>query len=146
MLMSRAEIALAEGEPELANLLASELLGLELEPTEMNPLIAPWVAILLFDLDRADEAPFVPGSSPTPWYEAARLIAQGELEVAADRLAAMSALTLEADVRLRAARQHVARGRRAQANEQLTSALAFYRSVGATRYIREAEGLLAATA
>jgi predicted negative regulator of RcsB-dependent stress response len=52
----------------------------------------------------------------------------------------------EAFTRLRAAAQLVDAGRRAQADEQLQRALAFYRSVGATRYIREGEALLAATA
>jgi hypothetical protein len=37
-------------------------------------------------------------------------------------------------------------GRRREADEQLRSALAFYRSVGATRYIRQGEALLAASA
>ena len=41
---------------------------------------------------------------------------------------------------------YVADGRRAEADVQLQKALAFYRSVGATRYIREGEALLAATA
>ena len=49
-------------------------------------------------------------------------------------------------MRLRAAELLVADGRRAEADVQLQKALAFYRSVGATRYIREGEALLAATA
>ncbi len=49
-------------------------------------------------------------------------------------------------MRLRAAERLVADGRRAEADVQLQKALAFYRSVGATRYIREGEALLAATA
>jgi hypothetical protein len=48
--------------------------------------------------------------------------------------------------RLRAAEQFVAEGRRAEADEQLRSALSFYRGVGATRYVREGEALLAASA
>ena len=40
----------------------------------------------------------------------------------------------------------MAQGRRAEADEQLQQALAFYRSVGATRYVRECEALLAASA
>jgi hypothetical protein len=48
----------------------------------------------------------------------------------------------EADARLRAAEKLVGEGRRTEADEQLQSALAFYRSVGATRYVREAEALL----
>jgi hypothetical protein len=47
---------------------------------------------------------------------------------------------------LRAAGKLVAAGRRVEADEQLGRALAFFRSVGATRYIREGEALLAATA
>ena len=49
-------------------------------------------------------------------------------------------------MRLRAAESLVAQGRRAEADVQLQKALAFYRSVGATRFIREGEALLAATA
>ena len=48
----------------------------------------------------------------------------------------------EAYARLRAAEKLVAAGRRAEADEHLGEALAFFRSVGATRYIREAEALL----
>ena len=49
-------------------------------------------------------------------------------------------------VRLRAAQALVAENRRAEADEHLGRAVAFYRSVGATRYIREGEALFAATA
>ena len=49
-------------------------------------------------------------------------------------------LELEAIARLRARAQLVAEGRRAEADEQLQRALAFYRSVGATRYVRQARG------
>ena len=52
----------------------------------------------------------------------------------------------EALARLRAAEQLVAEDRRAEADEQLQRSLAFWRSVGATRYIREGEALLAMTA
>lgn len=46
----------------------------------------------------------------------------------------------------RSAKRFVAEGRRAEADVQLQKALAFWRSVGATRYTREGETLLAATA
>jgi hypothetical protein len=48
-----------------------------------------------------------------------------------------------AAVRLRAARAYAAQGRPAEAAEQLAPALAFYREVGASAYLREAEALLA---
>jgi len=80
----------------------------------------------------------------TPWLEAATLWAEGELERAADLFGEMGSLPDEALARLRAAELLSAAGRRAEADEQLQPALAFFRSVGATRYIREAEALLAA--
>jgi hypothetical protein len=50
---------------------------------------------------------------------------------------------LAADTRLRAAQQLLVEGERAEADEQLQKALAFYQSVGATRRIRETEAVLA---
>ena len=58
----------------------------------------------------------------------------------------MGAVSSEAFYRLRAAEALVAEGRQAEADEQLRPALAFYGSVGATRYVREGEALLAASA
>jgi hypothetical protein len=55
-------------------------------------------------------------------------------------------MSVEAFYRLRAAEQLVVEGRRAEADDQLGPALGFYRSVGATRYVREGEALLAASA
>ena len=51
---------------------------------------------------------------------------------------------LSAEARLLAAAGLVNAGRRQEADEQLRQALAFFRSVGATRYIREGEALLEA--
>lgn len=82
----------------------------------------------------------------TPWTRAAGSILAGELEQAADLLEEIDDRPGEAEVRLRAAAALVAAGRRAEADAQLAKALAFYRSVGATRCIREGETLLAATA
>jgi class 3 adenylate cyclase/tetratricopeptide (TPR) repeat protein len=78
------------------------------------------------------------------WSEAALAILDGELERAADLFSRIGALPDEAYSRLRAAERHAAAGRRAEADEQLHRALVFWRSVGATRYIREGEALLAA--
>jgi hypothetical protein len=47
---------------------------------------------------------------------------------------------------LRAAEGFVERGDRGRADEQGRRALAFFRSVGATRYVRDGERLLAASA
>src|SRR5919197_536482 len=77
--------------------------------------------------------------------------AESVLEIL-DRNFAALAERAEAEGRsLRAARAHlcaaeqlVARGRRAEADVHLGKALAFYRSVGATRWVRKAETLLVA--
>jgi len=63
---------------------------------------------------------------------------------AADILAATGEQTLQAELRLLAARQLVAEGRPAEAAEQLERARAFWTGVGATTYLREADELFAA--
>jgi hypothetical protein len=61
-------------------------------------------------------------------------------------LAATGARTTEARTRLIAAEELAAQGRRAESERHLAEALAFYRSVGATRWIRRGEVLLAKSA
>jgi class 3 adenylate cyclase/predicted ATPase len=80
------------------------------------------------------------------WRSVAGAVLQGRLVDVADRLAELGLKPDEAHARLRAARELVAEGRRPEADEQLGRALAFYRSVGAGRYVREGEALLAASA
>ncbi len=81
-----------------------------------------------------------------PWAHAGAAFARGEPAKAAEICAEIGAVTQEAYARLAAARMLVDEGRRAEADEQLHRALAFYRSVGATRYVLEGESLLAASA
>ena len=52
----------------------------------------------------------------------------------------------EAYARLRAAKELVEEGKRAEADAELNRSLAFWREVGATRYVREGEALLAESA
>ncbi len=58
----------------------------------------------------------------------------------------MGALPYEADARLRAAEDLVREGRRAEAEAELERSLAFWRTAGATAYVREGEALLTASA
>ena len=105
------------------------------------------IAVALIALDRVEELRVaVDAAKETRWAEALQHYLTGEFDRAADVFAEMGAPRDEADARLRAAEQLVAEGRRAEADEQLQRALAFYRSVGATRYIRQGEELLAASA
>jgi tetratricopeptide (TPR) repeat protein len=82
----------------------------------------------------------------TPWVQAAAAFADGEFERAADIYAQVRSFPDEAFARLRAAERLVATGRRAEGNTQLQRAIAFYRQVHASAYLREAEALVAASA
>jgi class 3 adenylate cyclase/tetratricopeptide (TPR) repeat protein len=104
-----------------------------------------WVAWMLGRPEEVLEA-IRDDPSKTPWLDAARAVAAGEFTRAAHIFAEIGTPTFEAFYRLRAAEQLVAEGRRAEADEQLRPALAFYRGVEATRYVGEGEALLAASA
>jgi tetratricopeptide (TPR) repeat protein len=84
-------------------------------------------------------------AAPTRRIEATRLVYAGRTVEAAEVFARVGGPAEEAVVRLLAAQQLVDAGRRAEADVQLQRALAFYRAVGATRIVAEAEALLAAT-
>jgi tetratricopeptide (TPR) repeat protein len=68
------------------------------------------------------------------WSDAVRALVEGDFVAAANLLERIGAKTDEAEARLQAGTA-----------EQVERALQFYRSVGATRFIREGEALLAAT-
>jgi hypothetical protein len=85
-------------------------------------------------------------SFKSPWLRAAQSVVSRDFPAAADILAGIGVVAHEAFFRLKAAEQLVAEGRRAEADNQLRQALAFYRSVEASRYVREGEALLAASA
>jgi hypothetical protein len=82
----------------------------------------------------------------TPWLEGATAYLAGDFERAADIYGRIGTFPDEAYARLRAAAALVEQNRRREADEQLGRALGFFRSVDATRYIREGEALLAASA
>ena len=81
------------------------------------------------------------GRTESRWTAAALAYLGRDFSAAADILRSIGARPEEAEARLRSAEQLGADGRRDEAAEQLRQALAFYRSVGATRYVRECETL-----
>jgi tetratricopeptide (TPR) repeat protein len=97
-------------------------------------------------LGRADDVLAVLPECDVAWVRAARAFASGDVGLAADVCAQMGAATEEAYDRVRLAEMLAQQGRRTEAEVQLQRALAFYRSVGATRYLRQAEELLARSA
>ena len=145
-----AVASLAAGRVDDAERLADELLARDVAAHRIPHHVSPvfdlaWVLIALgrsAELVEAVDAVRI----RTPWMDAAAAIARGEYLRAADRYAEIGARPNEAYTRLRAVAQLVESGRRAQADEQLQKALAFWRSVGATRYIREGKTLLTKSA
>src|SRR4051812_4264136 len=111
-------------------------------------VVAPELAWVTKGAGRADDLRALLAREPkyTRWLDAAAAILEDDLRAAADVLGEIGARPKEAFCRLRAAEALVGEGRRAEADDQLHRALAFYRSVGATRYVREGESLLAASA
>lgn len=85
------------------------------------------------------------GHLQLPWTDAARAYASGDFVRAAEIYAGMGSKPEEAEARLRAAGSLIEQGCRAEANDQIRRAVAFWRSVGATRYVEEGDALLAAS-
>ncbi|MDX6503266.1 MAG: hypothetical protein QOE29_391 [Gaiellaceae bacterium] len=98
------------------------------------------------DLGRGDELLALPDWQPSPWVDAGLAFAAGDPRRAAEICAQMGTVTDEAYARLAAAKSLLEQGRRAEGLEELDRAVAFYRSVGATRYVREGESLRAEAA
>jgi tetratricopeptide (TPR) repeat protein len=145
-----AQIFLLAGDEERAIQLLDEILDgyRGLRQIGFAAVWAHTVAWVAWSLGRGEEFLEVVRDEPadTHWMRAARAIAAGDFAAAAEIFAEVGVPALEAFYRLRAAEALVAEGRRAGADEQLAWALAFFRGVRATRYVREGEALLAASA
>jgi hypothetical protein len=127
-----ARVQLSAGRTREAEAQLSETLDIGL-----NIYGLPHLAVTLVLLDRGDDFRVVADRSPGPsaWLDAATAFVGGDYVGAADIYAEIGSLPDEADARLRSGIE-----------SEVLRALEFYRSVGATRYIREAESLLAASA
>ena len=87
-----------------------------------------------------------PTSLRRPWRDAAELALELDFSGAADIYAEMPNRALEARFRFHAGRTLIGSGRRAEGEAELERAVAFYRTVAATYFLRRAESLLAKTA
>jgi class 3 adenylate cyclase len=137
-LAAHARVLLAAGTPSEAGDLITEALEVWRRDGPISyPYAGPDLAVALVELGRGEELSAVVALSPRPslWLEAANAFVAGDYVRAADLCAEIGSLPDEADARLRSGRE-----------DQVRRALDFYRSVGASRYIREGEALLAASA
>jgi class 3 adenylate cyclase/tetratricopeptide (TPR) repeat protein len=130
------------GRDDEARLLAAELLEAFSRAGDWRIFDFVWVADRL-DCDAELTRLLEQSRVRTKWGTAFLAVLAREDETAADLFLEMGARNFEADARLRAAEKLVAEDRRSEAGEQLQKALGFYRSVGATRYVAQAESLLA---
>jgi tetratricopeptide (TPR) repeat protein len=144
-LASYARVLVANGRHEEARDLVDELLTQEGEGGEVLYFYClidlGW---LLHDLGRSEEVP--PAPRARVWSEVGQALARGQLVTAAELLASTDLASYEAYARLRAAEQLASEGRNIEAQPHLQRALAFYRSVGATAYLRRAEAVMPASA
>jgi DNA-binding SARP family transcriptional activator len=144
-----ARASLAAGAPAAALQAVDELLERFVsEGTQNLSASLPDLAVAAVELGREDaflQAIATP-KKRTPWIDAARAFAEGDFAVAAATYARTGSRPDTAYARLRTAAALVEQGRGGDAPLPLLDALSFYRSVGATQYIREAESLLAGTA
>jgi hypothetical protein len=116
---------------------------LDLHPT-VTPVEFAW---LVRDLGRGAELLSALESAPsTPWLEAARTIAGGDVARSVEVVARIGARPVEAYARLRAAEELSRTGRLAEVYDLLEPALAFFRRVGATRSLAQADKSLAGAA
>jgi class 3 adenylate cyclase len=145
-----ARVLLANGQVEQASVKASELLAVLAERGALatNPDWSGQLAVVFHTLRRGGELLELISrvTAPTPWQEAAAAITAGNFQQAADRYAGIGSLPDQAYARLRAGEQLFNAGRRADGKAELQQALAFYRHVGATAYLREVDALVAASA
>ena len=144
VLAAGAHLCSQLGRPAQARALTDEALGYDAEAVAAaGGLELAWVAHhigrsaqLRAKLDAA------PSTRPSFFRGIADLVLAGDLATAADLAHDWGLFSIEAETRLRAGEKLSELGRHDEANKQLENALAFYRTVGATRYIREGEALL----
>ncbi len=147
MLCTLAFVAMELGEVEEAREAAQEVSSLIVDASPVNShrtLELAWYAEPLGCTDSlrrlAQRAP-----EGHAWRRVVAAILDLDFERAADIFASIGHVD-EGYSRMRAAERLVGQGRSTEAEIQLQAMLAIYRPVGATRYIREGEALLALTA
>jgi class 3 adenylate cyclase/tetratricopeptide (TPR) repeat protein len=126
-----------------AQALADEILAYDADEVAVHGLGLAWVANRI-GRGAQLRAKFDAARPFRPWFRSiADLLLAGDLAKVADLAREWGMYAIEAEARLSAARDLTELGRYEEADEQLERALAFYRTVGATRYIQEAQAMAA---
>jgi class 3 adenylate cyclase/tetratricopeptide (TPR) repeat protein len=140
----RAFVLLSVGESDAARKLAAEAVE---SWAGVEQVVLTWGGVgavaAIATLDGVDHLDALE-SQRSLWIAAALEFVAGNLERAAEIYARIGSLADEAYVRLKAAEQLMGIGDLSRAEAMRKDALAFYRSVGADRYVREARATGAA--
>jgi tetratricopeptide (TPR) repeat protein len=145
----RAYVASELGDAREAERRSGELLELWRGP--LGLLAGNWavnLAVVLVALGRGADLLDAAARDPAPtrWLDGSKAYAVGDFARAAEIFGEIPSRPHAALADLHAAEAALASGNRAEADFHLQRALAFWRSVGATRYVREGEVLLAESA
>ena len=145
-LTAAGHVLTTAGDVERARSLVDEQLSLLRSGTDMQFAVInlPLLAAAADRLGLVRElAQTLARPAPSLWAEVVLAYAAGEFTVAADILQEVGSKPDEAEARARAAEQLATDGRNAEAEEQRSRALEFYRSVGAAHFVRRCEAVLA---
>src|SRR6266540_1332434 len=141
----RARALLAAGDAGEAARLTDELLA-GVSGSLLGPDLGVDLAVVLAELGRPSGALDALAIPASPWLQAASAFLAGDPGRAAALYAAVGARPDEADARLAAARVLLTAGHPGEAEAELRAATAFWREVGASGRLREAEALRSAVA
>jgi tetratricopeptide (TPR) repeat protein len=143
-----ADLLARDGRLDEARQLLDEALAISRDLVAPYYSFAPTLLVGVLDTGVHGEFAevFAPHAGNDPWTGASVTAWSGDLLGAADIFERHDVKTHEADLRIRAAAHLLASGDTSAAEEQRRRAVAFYRSVGATERIREADALLPASA
>ncbi len=103
-----------------------------------------WFAVWSSDNEARLQSQIDESPLSVPWLEVVSSLIQRDFGAAVATLELMGAFSAAAEARVWAGEWLVQQGRHAEANVQLERALAFWRLVGARRYLERSESLLAA--
>ena len=138
-----ARALLAAERPADAGVLVDELLK-SVDGRLLKASVGSDLPVALAELGYPIEA--LDGVLPSPWLEAARTFVAGDARRAAQLFAAIGSRPDAATAHLVAARRLLAAGQLSTGRSELAAAIGFYREVGASACLQEAEDLLFAFA
>jgi class 3 adenylate cyclase/tetratricopeptide (TPR) repeat protein len=149
LLPSLADLAVSHallGHEDKARELAEEALEVARQHVDLAAILN-MLAVVARQLGIQDKVREIVQLAPEgPWKDVTLAGAEGDFTRVAEAFSGFGALALEADARLIGGESLIEAGRRLEGEAEIKRALEFYRSVGASFFIRRAEASLAESA